>query len=116
MVRVPHHDPEHGRRVRAGLRVSLPSIFLGVVSPSNHSRTLSLSNRRPINVGSGLVAGAMAGVEMRLKIAVEELHGAFNGRSGHVDKGTKSLPFIECKDLAQLPQKGFLTLTLLDLL
>ncbi len=41
MVRVPHHDPEHGRRVRAGLRVSLPSIFLGVVSPSNHSRTLS---------------------------------------------------------------------------
>ena len=27
--------------LRAGLRVSLPSIFLGVVSPSNHSRTLS---------------------------------------------------------------------------
>ncbi|MEE9144752.1 MAG: hypothetical protein V3U06_08310 [Candidatus Binatia bacterium] len=45
MVRVPHHDPEHGRRVRAGLRVSLPSILLGAVSPSNHSRTLSLSNR-----------------------------------------------------------------------
>ena len=55
MVRVPHHDPEHGgsiflttlslsmgRRVRAGLRVSLPSIFLGVVSQSSHSRTLSL--------------------------------------------------------------------------
>ncbi len=29
----------------AGLRVSLPSIFLGVVSQSNHSRTLSASNR-----------------------------------------------------------------------
>jgi len=45
MVRVPHHDPEHGG-----------SIFLGVVSKSNHSRTLNLSNWRPINVGSGLNA------------------------------------------------------------
>ncbi len=32
MVRAPHHDSEHGRRVRVKLRVSLPSIVLGVVS------------------------------------------------------------------------------------
>jgi len=31
--------------LRAGLRVSLPSILLGVVSLSNPSRTLSLSKR-----------------------------------------------------------------------
>jgi len=60
MVRVPHHDPEHGgsiflttlslsmgRRVRA---VSLPFESLRAVSLSNRS------NRRPINVGSGLNA------------------------------------------------------------
>ncbi len=58
----------------------------------------------------------MAGVEMGRKIPVEELHSAFNGRSGHVDKGTKSLPFIEGNDFAQLIQEGRLPLTLLDLL
>ncbi len=46
MVRVPHHDSEHGGRVRAGLRVSLPSIFLGVVSqPFEGLSAVSLSNR-----------------------------------------------------------------------
>jgi len=39
--------------LRAGLRVSLLSIFLGVVSLSNQSRTLGLSNRELINFGSG---------------------------------------------------------------
>ncbi|MCZ6549123.1 MAG: hypothetical protein O6837_13555, partial [Deltaproteobacteria bacterium] len=40
--------------LRAGLRVSLPSIFLGVVRPSNHSRTLSLLNRGLTNFRSEL--------------------------------------------------------------
>ncbi len=40
MVRVPHHDPEHGRRVMARLRVS-PRLS----SVERLSRTLSLSNR-----------------------------------------------------------------------
>ncbi len=48
MVRVPHHDAEHGG-----------SIFLTTLSLSmgRRVRTVSLSNRsnrRPINVGSGL--------------------------------------------------------------
>ncbi len=45
MVRVPHHDPEHpelvdGSKGQGRTSSESPSIFLGVVSLSNHSRTL----------------------------------------------------------------------------
>ena len=47
-----------------------------------------------------LIAEAMSGVEMGLKIAVEQLHSAFNGWSRHINQCTKSLSSIEGKDFA----------------
>jgi len=74
MVRVPHHNPEHGgsiflttlslsmgRRVRAGLRVSLPSIFprreplgrtIGVVSSMLVESVEPQSNSEPVELST----------------------------------------------------------------
>ena len=96
------------------------NLFPFVLSSSKDSEgvlsNLLAANDKKRRSGSKLDGRTLAGGKMGVEIFGEKFERAFNGWAGHRDEVTKTLTFVESKDLSELLEDRLAPLALLNLL